>query len=151
MRQRVSPLARSFVPYQSWPVPLANRAIPFECFPTAVDGSRSAPELVLTAGGPPFDPWFPQLTACPSELHHLVNHRRLSFGMPFRFCGCPILCGLCKGWVFSLGISVLAVRQYGDASLCDPPSMGPHASAQSVGRVARLSGNVRQPNQVIGD
>ncbi len=28
---------------------------------------------------------------------------------------------------------------------------GPDASAQSVGRVARLSGNVRQPNHVLGN
>jgi len=31
------------------------------------------------------------------------------------------------------------------------PKSGPDASAQSVGRVARLGGNVRQPNHVLAN
>ena len=33
----------------------------------------------------------------------------------------------------------------------DVTQSGPDASAQSVGRVARLSGNVRQPNHVLAN
>jgi hypothetical protein len=44
-----------------------------------------------------------------------------------------------------------AAERLADRFFCSGKASGPDAPVQSVGRVARLSGNVRQPNHLLAD